>query len=155
MGYQHWKGKSYVACYNATRNPIRHSHTCKTISSRSKLDQPRLRGKFSTDTENFKCTSLRGNIASQVYFHKCGFYAVYHLLKVDDAHVGPTLPSSISEFGIPEQLMMDGAAVQVGRKTTFMDTIRRANIDHLVPIDLRRIQQKEESMNSRDNFIIL
>ena len=94
------------------------------------FDRPRLRGKFSTDTGYFKCVSLRGNIASQVYFHKCGFYAVYHLSKVDDTQVGPTLPRFISEFGIPEQLTMDGAAVQVGRKTTFMDTIRRANIDH-------------------------
>ena len=93
-------------------------------------DRPRLKGKFSTDTGYFPCRSLRGNIASQIYFHKCGFYANYNIQEVNDAHIGPTLPRFISEYGIPEHLTMDGAQVQVGRKTKFMDTIRRANIDH-------------------------
>ena len=77
--------------------------------------KPRLKGKFSTDTAYFKHRSLKGNIASQVYFHKCGFYAVYHVPKVNDQHIGPTLPRFISDFGIPEHLTMDGAAVQVGK----------------------------------------
>ena len=94
--------------------------------------KPRLKGKFSTDTGYFKHRSLKGNIASQVYFHKCGFYAVYHVPKVNDQHIGPTLPRFISDFGIPEHLTMDGAAVQVGKGTTFMETIRRVNIDYHV-----------------------
>ena len=32
--------------------------------------KPILKGTFSTDTAYFKCKSLRGNIASQIYFHK-------------------------------------------------------------------------------------
>ena len=51
---------------------------------------------------------------------------------MDDDHVGPTLPRFISDYGVPGKLTMDGAQVQVGRKTTFMKTIRRANIDHHV-----------------------
>ena len=38
-----------------------------------------LRGKFSTDTDYFKIKSLRGNIGSQVYSHKCGFNHAFHL----------------------------------------------------------------------------
>lgn len=92
-------------------------------------DRPLLKGKFSTDTAYFKCKSLRGNIASQIYFHKCGFYANYNISRTNDAQIGPTLPRFISDYGIPQHLTMDGAAVQKGRKTTFMETIRRANID--------------------------
>ena len=95
-------------------------------------DRPRLSGKFSTDTAYFKCKSIRGKTAFQVYFHKCGFYKTYHIERVNDAQIGPTLPRFISDFGIPEKLTMDGAAVQTGRKTTFMDTIRRATIDYHV-----------------------
>src|SRR6056300_1355920 len=49
--------------------------------------RPRLEGKFSTDTAYFKCKSLIGNVASsQIYFHKCGFYANFKILKTDDAN---------------------------------------------------------------------
>ena len=93
-------------------------------------DRPRLKGKFSTDTAYFHCKSLKGNIASQIYFHKCGFYSNYNIDRVNDEKIGPTLPRFISEYGIPEHLTMDGAGVQVGRHTKFMETIRRANIDY-------------------------
>jgi hypothetical protein len=73
---------------------------------------------------------LRGNIVSQIFFHKCGFFANYNLPATNDASIVPTLPRFISEYGIPEYLTMDGAAVQKGRKTKFMETIRRAGIKH-------------------------
>ena len=92
--------------------------------------RPRLKGKFSTDTAYFNHKSIRGNIASQIYFHKSGFYSCHHLSKVDDKQVGPTLKKFIAEYGIPEHLTMDGAAVQVGRNTSFMETINRATIDY-------------------------
>lgn len=96
------------------------------------FERPRLKGKFSTDTAYFKHKSLRGYIASQVYFHKSGFYFIHHLSAVNDSQVGPSLSRFISEYGIPDKLTMDGAAVQVGRNTTIMETVRRANIDHHV-----------------------
>src|SRR6056300_696374 len=108
------------------------------------LERPILKGKFSTDTAYFKCKSLRGNIVSQIYFHKCGFYANYNLPKTDDANVGPTLLQFISEFGIPKNLTMDGAAVQIGRKTKFMETIRRADIDHHISGPYRPEQNPAE-----------
>ena len=90
--------------------------------------KPRLKGRFLTDTGYCKHWSLHGNIASQVYFHKCGFYAVYHIPRTNDEHIGPTLPRFILDFGTPEHLTMDGAAVQIGGNTKLMETIRRVNI---------------------------
>ncbi|CAJ1943873.1 unnamed protein product [Cylindrotheca closterium] len=86
--------------------------------------RPRLKGKFSTDTAYFNHKSIRGNIASQIDFHKSGFYSCHHLSKVDDKQVGPTLKKFIADYGIPEHLTMDGAAGQVGR-----NTINRAAIN--------------------------
>jgi hypothetical protein len=94
-----------------------------------RFEARRLKGKFSTDTAYFPCKSLRGNIASQIYFEKCGFTACYHIPRATNEHVGPTLSAFSSEFGIPEHLTMDGAQVQVGRHTTFQTFIRRHNID--------------------------
>jgi hypothetical protein len=37
----------------------------------------RLAGKFATDTAYGKLKSLRGNVGSQIYSHKCGFKASY------------------------------------------------------------------------------
>ena len=94
------------------------------------LLKPRLHGKFSTDPAYFKKKSIRGNIASQIYFHKSGFYFCHHLPKIDNKHVGPSLTRFISEYGIPEHLTFDNAAVQVGVHTDFMDTIHRCHIEY-------------------------
>ena len=42
-----------------------------------------LKGKFATDTIWAKSKTLRRNVASQIYIHKCGFNAVYHLESVN------------------------------------------------------------------------
>jgi hypothetical protein len=88
--------------------------------------------KISSDTGYFKAKSLHGNIASQIYFHKSGFAACYHVPKVDDERIGPTLPNFIDEYGIPEELTVDGAAVQIGQHTKFMDAIKRNQINYHV-----------------------
>jgi len=93
-----------------------------------RFETRRLKGKFSTDTAYFPCKSLRGNIASQIYFEKCGFMACYHVPRADNAHIGPTLSAFSSDYGIPEHLTMDGAQVQVGRHTEFQAFIRRHDI---------------------------
>ena len=53
------------------------------------FQRPLLKGKFATDTAYFKCKSLTGKIASQIYFHKCGFFVNYNIKKTDDANIGP------------------------------------------------------------------
>lgn len=95
-------------------------------------DVKRLSGKFATDTLYGKVQSLRGYKATQIYSHKCGFKAAYHVTKVNNDQVGQSLNDFIFEYGAPSHLTYDGAAVQVGARTVFQDTIRRANIDYHV-----------------------
>ena len=102
------------------------------ISRRYRADRrfgvKRLDGKFATDTFWSKVKSLRGNVAAQIYGHKCGFNKVYPIPKANNENVGYSLLSFINEFGVPEKLTYDGAAVQVGRHTTFQDAIRKHGI---------------------------
>ena len=92
----------------------------------------RLRGKFATDTAYGKVRSLRSNVGCQLYSHKCGFKVAYPIQKVDGDHVGDTLPQFISDFGAPEHLTFDGASVQNGPKTKFMQAIRKYEIKYHV-----------------------
>ena len=92
----------------------------------------RLTGKFATDTAYGKFKSLRGNVGCQIYSHKCGFKVAYPMMKVDGNHVGDTLTQFIGDFGVPAQLTFDGASVQSGPKTRFMDAIRRYEIKYHV-----------------------
>ena len=106
------------------------------ISRRYRADRvfgvKRLNGKFATDTAYGKLRSLRSNIGCQVYSHKCGFKAAYPIQKIDGNHVGDTLTQFISDYGVPEHLTFDGASVQTGPKTRFMDAIRRYEIKYHV-----------------------
>ncbi|KAI2513325.1 Reverse transcriptase (RNA-dependent DNA polymerase) [Fragilaria crotonensis] len=107
------------------------------IGRRNRADRvfkvKRLSGKFATDTAYGKLKSLRGNVGCQVYSHKCGFKVAYPMMKVDGNHVGDSLTQFISDFGVPAaQLTFDGASVQTGPKTRFMDAIRRYKIKYHV-----------------------
>lgn len=88
----------------------------------------RLQGKFSTDTLWGMIKSLRGNAATQLFSNKAGFVVPYHLQKANSENVGNALANFVHDYGAPESLTFDGAAVQVGSKTRFMEVIRRANI---------------------------
>ncbi len=89
----------------------------------------RLEGKFATDTVWAKTKSLRGNVCSQIYSHKCGFNSTYHMEKANNKNVGRSLKSFIHQYGAPAHLTYDGAAVQVGRHTIFQDTLKTYEID--------------------------
>jgi Reverse transcriptase (RNA-dependent DNA polymerase) len=106
------------------------------ISRRYRADRmfsvKRLNGKFATDTAYGKVKSLRGNVGSQVFSHKCGFKVCYPLQKVNGNSVGDSLTQFISDYGAPERLTFDGASVQTGPKTRFMDAIRRYEIKYHV-----------------------
>lgn len=88
----------------------------------------RLNGKFATGTLWSKIKSLRGSAAMQIYSNKCGFNKVYTLRKTDNESVGNSLKAFISDYGAPERLTYDGAAVQVGSKTLFQKILRRYEI---------------------------
>ena len=106
------------------------------ISRRYRADRvfgvKRLSGKFSTDTAYGKMRSLRGNIGCQLYSHKCGFKVSYPIPKIDGDSVGNTLTQFISDYGAPEHLTFDGASVQTGLKTRFMDALRKYEIKYHV-----------------------
>ena len=105
----------------------------------------RLQGKFATDTLYSKCKSLRSNIAAQVYSHKCGFKAIYPLPKADGNHVGQSLKDFIHDYGAPEHLTFDGAMVQVGRQTPFVQTLWKYEIKHHVSSPQRPNENPAES----------
>ena len=90
------------------------------------FDIKRLSGKFGTDTIWSKTRSITKTVASQIYTHKCGFNWIYHLQRANREQVGHSFSVFTSEFGAPEHLTYDGAAVQLRTNTSFMDTVRRA-----------------------------
>ena len=92
----------------------------------------RLSGKFGTDTIWSKTRSIMNNVSSQIYTHKCGFNCLYHLQRANVDQVGHSFSAFISEFGAPDHLTYDGATVQVGTNTIFMDTVGQEEIDNHV-----------------------
>ena len=72
--------------------------------------------------------SLRGNVASQMYSHKCGFNASYLIPRATFEHVGYSLNDFVRDYGAPEHLTYDGAAVQIGRNTNFQKSVRKYKI---------------------------
>ena len=48
--------------------------------------------------------------------------------KANNENIGHSLGAFISEFGVPEHLKFDGAAVQVGSKTIFQNHVRNNEI---------------------------
>jgi len=86
-------------------------------------DVPRLRSKFATDTIYADTTSLRLNIASQIYNYKYGLNPAYHMPRANGENVGNSLTDFIHKFCAPYHLTFDEAAVQVGLKTKFLDTL--------------------------------
>ena len=87
-----------------------------------------LDGKFATNTFYSTQKSLTGNTCTQLFSHKCGFNAPYHMERANGDCVGSALGDFIHEFGIPENLTFDGALVQTGRKTLFQNNLRKYHI---------------------------
>lgn len=52
--------------------------------------------------------------------------------ELDGDHVGDTLTQFLRDFGAPEHLTFDGAAVQTGPKTRFMQATRKYEIKYHV-----------------------
>lgn len=71
--------------------------------------------------------------------------APYHLLRANNENVGDSLANFVHDYGAPEVLTFDGAAVQVGSRTRFMDVIRRAGIKHHVSGPQRPNQNPTEA----------
>jgi hypothetical protein len=86
----------------------------------------RLAGKWASDTMDGRVKSLDGNQYAQV-FSNGGFFAeVYPMARKVDA--GLALKSFIMEFGVPDDLTIDGSKEQNSKGTEFMKSCRRNNI---------------------------
>ena len=92
-------------------------------------DLPRLNTKFATSTLYADKKLIRSNIGSQIYSHKYGFNATYHMRRANNDNVGNSMNDFINDYGIPDHLTYDGVAVQVGSKTKFQETIHRSRIN--------------------------
>ena len=77
----------------------------------------RLMSKFATDKLWLTKSPLTGNIASQLYSHKCGFNSTYHVRDAKGDTIGYTLSEFCDNYGIPEHLTFDGAMSQTGPDT--------------------------------------
>ena len=71
--------------------------------------------------------SLDGNWYAQVFATEDFFAAAYPMEAKSMA--GNALKEFITYFGVPDKIVMDGAAEQMGRKTTFMQQVRKHHID--------------------------
>ena len=71
--------------------------------------------------------SLDGNKHAQIFANESFFATAYSMEHMSSA--GQALKQFISDFGIPDKLVCDGAAEQVGKRTEFQSTVRKHAID--------------------------
>ena len=107
-------------------------------------ERPRFRGVIYTDTLNGKVTSLDGNKYAKVFATSDFFATVYPM--DTKAKAGDALKEFITDFGVPDKVVMDGASEQMGRKTTFMQQLRKHHIDFHVTEPERYNQSKAEGV---------
>ena len=87
----------------------------------------RFRGVVYTDTMHGHFKSLDRNRYAQVFARE-DFFAAACLME-SKSMAGDALKEFITDFGVPDKIVMDGAAEQTGRKTTFMQQVRKHHID--------------------------
>ena len=90
-------------------------------------ERPRFRGTVYTDMMHGHFKSLDGNRYAQVFVTEDFFAAAYPMDAKSMA--GDALKEFITDFGVPARIVMDGAAEQTGRKTTFMQQVKKHHID--------------------------
>ena len=76
---------------------------------------------------NCRYKSLHGNKHAQIYTNESFFATAYPMEHKSSA--GQELKQFISDFGIPDKLVCDGAVEQVGKQTEFQPMVRKHAID--------------------------
>ena len=89
--------------------------------------KPRIHGTIYTGTMNGGYKSLDGNKHAQIFANESFFATAYPM--EHKSSTGQALKQFISDFGIPDKLVCDGAAEQVGKRTEFQATVRKHAID--------------------------
>ena len=89
--------------------------------------RPHIWGTIYTNTMNGWHKSLDGNKHAQVFANESFFAAAYPMEK--KATAGQALKQFIADFGIPDRLVCDGTAEQVGKRTEFRNAVHKHDID--------------------------
>ena len=89
-----------------------------------------LKGQWSTDTMDGRCTSIEGNKYAQVFANKSYFARLYPMDRKSKA--GDALRLFCQEFGVPDSLIFDGSKEQTCKGTEFMKQVRTHNINYHV-----------------------
>ena len=89
--------------------------------------RPRICGTIYTDTMNGRYKSLDGNKHAQRFANESFFATTYPMEHKSSA--GQALKQFIFDFGIPDKLVCDGAAEQVGKQTEFQSTVQKHATD--------------------------
>ena len=106
--------------------------------------RPRICGTIYTDTTNGRYKSLDGNKHAQIFANE-SFFAIAYPIE-HKSSTGQALKQSISDFGIPDKLVCNGAVEQVGKRTEFQSTVRKHAIDLHVTEPHRHNQSKVEGV---------
>ena len=135
----HWIGSSNTNAKVTTQHLMRSA--IHPLARRYRADRmfirPRIRGTIYTDTMN-------GRYKSQVFANESFFATAYPMEHKSSA--GQALKQFISDFGIPDKLVCDGAAEQVGKRTEFQSTVRKHAIDLHVTEPHHHNQSKVEGV---------
>ena len=142
----------YIGLRQATQTPkatsqwLMHS-AILPLARRYRADRmfirPRIRGTIYMDTMSGHYKSLDGNKHAQIFANESFFATAYPMEHKSSA--GQALKQFISDFGIPDKLVYDGAAEQVGKRTEFQ-AIQKHAIDLHVTEPHRHNQSKVEGM---------
>ena len=81
-------------------------------------ERPRLRGVVYTDTMHGHFKSLDRNKYAQIFATEDYFAAAY--LMESKALAGDALKEFITDYSVPDKIIMDGAGEQTGQLSTFM-----------------------------------
>ena len=103
-----------------------------------------IHGTIYTDTMNGCYKSLDGNKHAQIFATE-SFFATAYLME-HKSSAGQALKQFISDFGIQDKLVCDGAAEQVGKQTEFQSTVEKHAIDLHVTKPHRHNQSKVEGV---------
>ena len=93
---------------------------------------------------NGRYKSLDGNKHAQIFAHESFFATAYPM--EHKSSIGQALKQFISNFGIPDKLVCDGSAEQVGKRTEFQSTVWKNSIDLHVTKPHRHNQSKVEGV---------
>ena len=115
--------------------------------------RPHIHSTIYTDTMNGRYKSLDSNKNAQIFANE-SFFATAYLMEHKSSD-GQALKEFISDFGIPDKLVCDGAAKQVGKQTEFQSMVQKHASDLHVTEPHHHNQSKVEGEIQKRWFRIM